>query len=223
MKEEYEVIERKDENGSSPPQVYMVVAINFKIPTYVKFLSQTDIKVGETVMVDGVKVYYKDAEIGAWSIFKRGDGLVIDTSYSIKYTGGYSIDGQILYVDSNFPEEIVVGGKKINTIETIGRHHECTEKWLIDDGYTYSYAHQIATKIERYYVESLGVSWNDYSNEVAKNLRDTYARKLSRSPVNLDLSPYVFSKDMDALKEIKESGGKVDVQLVGGGAPQEGY
>ncbi len=193
------------------------------MPTYVKCLSQTDIRVGETIFVEDTKVYYKDTEIGVWSVLKRADGLVIDTSYNIKYTGGYSVDGQILYIDSNFPREISVQGKKIDILDTIARHHECVEKWLIDDGYTYGYAHQIATKIERRYVESLGVSWYDYSNEIAKDLRDNYARKLSKSPPNLDLSPYVFSKDSNALKEIKESGGKVDILLEGGGAPQEGY
>lgn len=223
MKEDYEVIERKDENGPSPPQVYMLVAVNFRIPAYVKFLSQADIKVGDAIQVEGAKIYYKESEAGSWSSFKRGDGLIIDTSYNIKYTGGYSADGQVIYIDSLFPKEVAVQGRKIDTLEAIGRHHECTEKWLIDDGYTYSYAHQIATKIERYYIESLGVSWTEYSNEIAKKLRETYSRKLVRSPANLDQSPYVFSKDVDALKEIKESGGKVDVQLVEGGAPQEGY
>ena len=45
---------------------------------------------------------------------------------------------------------------------------------IIDDAYEYAYAHEIATKIEREYVESLGVNWDDYCKEVNKNLHEVY-------------------------------------------------
>ena len=76
----------------------------------------------------------------------------------------------------------------------------------MDDAYEYPYAHMIATKIEREYVESVGVSWERYCEEVDKNLRNTYKLKVERSPESLDLTPYIYSRDSEALKEIRQSG-----------------
>ena len=90
-------------------------------------------------------------------------------------------------------------------MESIDRHHEVTEKWLIDDAYEYAYAHEIATKIEREYVESLGVNWDDYCKEVNKNLHEVYMSKAEKTPSDLDLAPYFYSKDEKALKEIRET------------------
>ncbi len=90
-------------------------------------------------------------------------------------------------------------------LESIGRHHELTEKWLIDNDYEYPYAHEVATEVEKQYIESLGVNWNDYNKEVNKLLHSNYSKKLKRSPSDLDISPYIYSHDNNAIKEIRDS------------------
>ena len=63
----------------------------------------------------------------------------------------------------------------------------------------------MATGIEKKYVESLGVEWKDYCDEVDKNLRNVYRRTLGKSPSSLDLAPYLYCRDQEALKEIRKS------------------
>ncbi|EFD92912.1 MAG: hypothetical protein BJBARM5_0285 [Candidatus Parvarchaeum acidophilus ARMAN-5] len=203
--EEYEVIEhvKKDENASN--NIFLIVAINYIIPTYVKFESEQDFKAGEKVSIDNNAVFYKNSKVGEVKIFKSAADIEVDTNYDIKYTGGYSVDGKKVYLDKNFPKFIDVDGKKIDTIESIAKHHEMSEKWMIDDAYEYAYAHEVATKIEREYVESIGVNWDAYCKEVNKNLHAVYNTKADDTPSDLDLSPYFYSKDEKALKEIRET------------------
>jgi hypothetical protein len=81
----------------------------------------------------------------------------VNTGYDIKYTGGYSLDGKTIYLDEHFPKNLSVEGKNVSTIESIGLHHELPEKWLSDMGFEYPYAHEVATGIEKKYVESMGI------------------------------------------------------------------
>ena len=202
---DYEVIfHRKLDQSYS--QRYAVVGINYEKPTYVKAIVRTDLKRGERFSVDqDDSVIYEGRKIGSVVDFKDGDEIKVNTDYDIKYTGGYSVDGKTVFLDEHFPRFIEVDGKKIDTTVSIDRHHEIPEKWLSDNAFEYPYAHEIATKIEREYVESLGVNWDDYCREVDRQLREVYRRKLQKSPKDLDLAPYFYSRDKEALKEIRDS------------------
>ena len=205
--EDYEVIEHIKEKSTQPGK-FRVVALNYKEPSYAKIESNQDVKVGTLLQVDlqSNKVFLNKQEIGFLTSLRTGRDVKIDTNHDIKYTGGYSIDGKKVYLDEHFPKTLEIDGKTVDTRESIGRRHELVEKWLVDDAYEYPYAHMIATKIERQYVESLGVSWERYCEEVDKNLRNTYKLKVERSPESLDLTPYIYSRDSEALKEIRQSG-----------------
>ena len=185
-----------------------MVALNYKEPSYAKIESNQDVNVGMLLQVDpqSNKVFLNKQEIGFLTSLRTGKDVKIDTNHDIKYTGGYSIDGKKVYLDEHFPKTLEIDGKTVDTRESIGRRHELVEKWLVDDAYEYPYAHMIATKIERQYVESLGVSWERYCEEVDKNLRNTYKLKVERSPESLDLTPYIYSRDSEVLKEIRQSG-----------------
>lgn len=200
--EEFEVVEHvidKDEKG------YLVVAIDFKDPKYVRVLASEEPKAYTTLQIEGDKVFYRDKEIG--KVIERKDSreIKVSTDYDIKYTGGYSLDGKTIYLDEHFPKVLKVEGKEVSTIESIGLHHELPEKWMSDIGYEYPHAHEIATGIEKKYVESQGVTWKGYCNEVDRNLRLVYKNKLGKSPSSLDLAPYLYCRDREALKEIRES------------------
>ncbi len=203
--EDYEVIEHLKVGSKTADNKFIIIAINYKEPTYVKFESQQDFKMGDTVQIDNMDVFLDQKKIGEVKEIKHGNDVKIDTRYDIKYTGGYSMDGKKVYLDEHFPKVIIVDGKNVDTVESIDRHHEITEKWLIDDAYEYAYAHEVATKIEREYVESLGVNWDNYCKEVNKNLHEVYSAKAEKTPSDLDLAPYFYSKDEKALKEIRET------------------
>lgn len=200
--EEFEIVEHvPDKSGKG----YLIAAIDFNGPKYVRIQAQEEPKAYTIVRIEGSKAFYGQKEIGT-VIERRDSGEVsVNNKYDIKYTGGYSLDGKTIYLDEHFPKTLNVEGKVISTEESIGLHHELPEKWMSDIGYEYPHAHEIATGIEKKYVESQGVTWKGYCTEVDKNLRFVYRNKLEKSPPSLDLAPYLYCRDREALKEIRES------------------
>lgn len=200
----FEVVEHVIDRNESDKEFY-IMAIDFKGPAYVKVRTKGVQKVGSMIEVDGDRVYLSGKEIGEVIERKDSKGIRLSTNFDIKYTGGYSLDGKTIYLDEHFPTTLKVEGKIISTLESIGLHHELPEKWMSDNGYEYPHAHEIATGIEKKYVESLGITWKGYCSEVDKNLRKVYRTQLQKSPPSLDLAPYLYCRDREALKEIRES------------------
>lgn len=200
--EEFEIVEHiSDKTGKG----YLVVAIDFMGPKYVRVLANEDPKAYTKINIEGDKAFYDGREIGKVIERKDSEEVKVNAKYDIKYTGGYSLDGKTVYLDEHFPKVLEVEGKEISTEESIGLHHELPEKWMSDLGYEYPHAHEIATGIEKKYVESQGVTWKGYCSEVDRNLRLVYSNKLQKSPPSLDLAPYLYCRDREALKEIRES------------------
>ena len=192
--------EKKSENGQ-----IIGLAVNYISPSMVKISLNKKLKVNSIVKIDNDIAYYQKKYIGKVLESRDVSELIINTDYSIKYTGGYSVDGKRIFLDKNFPKLIVVSNKIIDTVESIAKHHEVTEKWLVDFGYSYAYSHRLATSIEKDFIRFLKVKWEAYDKEVGKYLHENYNRKLENTPLDLDLLPYIESKDSKALKEIKDS------------------
>lgn len=201
---EYKVVEHITEKDGSKKK-FTVMAIEYLEPSYVKVRAEFLPKVGSILNVEGNNVTQDKRVIGTVIELKRARDVRVSLHYDIKYTGGYSMDGKTIYLDEHFPPFFKVEGKEVSTVESIGLHHELPEKWMSDNGYEYPYAHEIATGIEKMYVESLGVTWKGYCTEVDKNLRNVYSKILQRSPPSLDLAPYLYCRDREALKEIRQS------------------
>lgn len=201
---EYKVVEHITEKDGSKKK-FTVMAIEYLEPSYVKVRAEFLPKVGSILNVEGNNVTQDKRLIGTVIELKRARDVRVSLHYDIKYTGGYSMDGKTIYLDEHFPPFFKVEGKEVSTVESIGLHHELPEKWMSDNGYEYPYAHEIATGIEKMYVESLGVTWKGYCTEVDKNLRNVYSKILQRSPPSLDLAPYLYCRDREALKEIRQS------------------
>ncbi len=200
----YRVVEHiKDRSANG--HGFNVMAIDFKEPSYVKVKADSLPKVGSLLTVDDDRVSLDGKPLGRVSEKKSAEDVRVSLKFDIKYTGGYSMDGKTIYLDEHFPKFFTVEGKNVSTVESIGLHHELPEKWMSDNGYEYPYAHEIATGIEKMYVESLGVTWKGYCDEVDKNLRRVYSRLLEKSPPSLDLAPYLYCRDREALKEIRDS------------------
>ncbi len=200
--QQFEVIEHRDDKVKNQHIVY---CINYVDPTFIEGDVDTPLEKGDLVMVDDGKIYNENRVIGKILKSKSSRDVRISTDYDIKYTGGYSLDGKTIYLDEHFPHFMQVEGKTIDAAKSIGLHHELPEKWFSDEKYEYPYAHEIATGIEKQYVESLGVTWKGYSNEVDRNLRNVYKRELGKSPSSLDLAPYLYCRDQETLKEIRKS------------------
>ncbi len=199
--QDYQIVEQsRNEN-----QKYISAAINFLKPTYIRIITSVPLKVDDKIQIDQNKVMKDNNAIGEVILYKSDDEVALNTEYDIKYTGGYSNDGKVIYLDKDFPKELIFNGKIVYPIISIGLHHELPEKWLIDDAYEYPYAHKIATMVEREYVEYLGINWDDYSKEVNKNLALISSKKLQKSPPNLDLSPYTYDHNTNALEEIRKT------------------
>lgn len=201
---EYKVVEHITEKDGSKKK-FTVMAIEYLEPSYVKVRAEFLPKVGSILNVEGNNVTQDKRVIGTVIELKGAQDVRVSLHYDIKYTGGYSMDGKTIYLDEHFPPFFKVEGKEVSTVESIGLHHELPEKWMSDNGYEYPYAHEIATGIEKMYVESLGVTWKGYCTEVDKNLRNVYSKILQRSPPSLDLAPYLYCRDREALKEIRQS------------------
>ncbi|MEM3178226.1 MAG: hypothetical protein QXT36_03530 [Candidatus Micrarchaeaceae archaeon] len=209
--DEYEVIEHRLKanggpgNGGDSQRITIIKALNFKLPTCISFSSSIDLQVDTKIHADENVVYADNKAIGEVASKQCGTDVAVNSNYDIKYTGGYSKDGKVIYIDRDMPKTIKIGDKDVDLIQSIALHHEVVEKWLIDDAYDYQYAHAIATRIEKEYIESLGINWDSYDAEVGKVLRQIYSKKLKTSPKNLDLTPYLATNDQDTLKEIRES------------------
>lgn len=201
---EYKVVEHITKKDGSKKK-FTVMAIEYLEPSYVKVRAEFLPKVGSILNVEGNNVTQDKRVIGTVIELKRAQDVRVSLHYDIKYTGGYSMDGKTIYLDEHFPPFFKVEGKEVSTVESIGLHHELPEKWMSDNGYEYPYAHEIATGVEKMYVESLGVTWKGYCTEVDKNLRNVYSKILQRSPPSLDLAPYLYCRDREALKEIRQS------------------
>jgi len=200
----FEVLEHMKENKGKSRK-FIITAIDFLEPTYVKVETETNLEKGTLIQVDGKQAFHDGTKIGDVVIRKDGNEVRVSTAFDIKYTGGYSLDGKTVYLDEHFPVTLKFGDKVIDSRESIGLHHELPEKWLSDDAYEYPYAHEMATGIEKKYVEHNGVTWKEYCSEVDRNLRNVYSRKLGKTPASLDLAPYLYCRDREALKEIRES------------------
>ena len=196
-----EHVKERNANGHS----FNVMAIDFIEPSYVKIKADLLPKVGSVVTIEGENAIMNGEVLGKVIETKKAEDVRVSVKFDIKYTGGYSMDGKTIYLDEHFPKFFTVEGKEVSTVESIGLHHELPEKWMSDNGYEYPYAHEIATGIEKMYVESLGVTWKGYCEEVDRNLRKVYSRLLEKSPPSLDLAPYLYCRDREALKEIRES------------------
>jgi hypothetical protein len=101
-------------------------------------------KVGSILNVEGSSVIQDGKITGTVVETKKAEHVRVNLYYDIKYTGGYSMDGKTIYLNELFHTFFKVEGKEVSNVESIGIHHELPEKLMSDNGYEYSYAHEIA-------------------------------------------------------------------------------
>lgn len=140
------------------------------------------------------------------------DELKVVTGVDIPYTAGYSKDGKTVYIDRDVPETIKIkahngtGTVEINLWKAFAVH-EMTEKSLEDEPayWPYEWSHEVATRAERLYVESVGADWNDYNAKTEKMVNAILKRgDYKNIPKDLDPEPYEQEGDEDLLEENDE-------------------
>ena len=198
MMDEYTIVWRNRFEGK-----YTVCAVGYRRAVYAVIKTGIKLAVGSVVYRSGGTFYFKKKAAGKAVFVRHGLGVGIDLSYDIKYIGGYSKDGRVVFLDRRFPKSHIFSSKKISLIESVARRHEVVEKWMIDDGFSYEHSHRVATGVERRYVESRGVAWKEYDQWCRKEIRKITSMPLSRSPRSLDLTPY--HDNIEALSEIKRT------------------
>ena len=87
--------QKKSENGR-----VIALALNYISPSMVKILLTKKLKVNSIVQIDNDIAYYKKKYIGKVLETRNAEDITINTDYSIKYTGGYSVDGKRIFLET---------------------------------------------------------------------------------------------------------------------------
>lgn len=119
---------------------------------------------------------------------------VINKEYDLPYLGGYSKDGNTIYIDRHFPETVTLeedGHKyEFNAIQHIC-DHERFEKAVMDVlGWSYKHAHEAANGYERRGVLKAGLPWQKYNASLDPFIKADEHEKLQKVPPDLDMAPY---------------------------------
>jgi hypothetical protein len=127
----------------------------------------------------------------------------IDRDYEVPYVGGSSWDGKHVYLDRRLPKSFVLKDGRTMRPDKYLKRHEDVEKHLEDQGYSYAYAHEMATKAEREDVEADGYPWQEYQDWALGQVKKL--RRLNGEvPKDIDTQPDSDSKDYDMLRSIKK-------------------
>lgn len=136
---------------------------------------------------------------------KATQGYSINRDYDLPYLGGYSQDGNTIYLDRHLPTELKAGSIDFSPDDFVPIH-EHIEKAVIDGlGYKYAPAHEIATGIERRAVIAAGLNWNAYSAALQPYIKADEVEKIQKAPPDLDTTPYEGDKAL--LNRLKEAQG----------------
>lgn len=128
--------------------------------------------------------------------------IKINKKYHVPYIAGYNLAGTIIYIDSRVPD--VLPGTKIK-LEKYLLIHELTEQHLEDTlKFDYQSAHHAAEA-----AEMASFEWDGHGKHKSeylkfyKDLEKLCRLKFDRIPADLDLEPYIDSKDNELLKRMK--------------------
>lgn len=119
----------------------------------------------------------------------------VDKTHDVPFLGGMSKDGKTVYIDRHLPALITIGHKKVNVLPYI-LVHERTEKAIMDQmGYTYSSAHNLATKAEHRKVREHGLKPADYEKALKPYIKADEHEKITKPPPDLEPRPYLQESD----------------------------
>ncbi|HET6252247.1 MAG TPA: hypothetical protein VFE47_31465 [Tepidisphaeraceae bacterium] len=136
-------------------------------------------------------------------ILKR---IHLDRDHDIPYLAGYSVDRTKIYIDRHLEKHFVDHKGHQHVVDRFLILHEAAEKAMIDNwGLHYQHAHQIALRAEEAAVRAAGIEWRDYDRFMQQWIKTADSNKLTKVPMNLDLTPYLDENDHDLIKAMQRA------------------
>jgi hypothetical protein len=130
----------------------------------------------------------------------------LDRDHDIPYLAGYSVDRKKIYIDRHLQKCYKDKSGKIHDVDRFLILHEATEKAMIDSwGLHYQHAHQIALRAEEAAVRAAGLEWREYDQFMQQWIKTADSDKLSKVPIDLDLTPYLDENDGELIKVMQRA------------------
>lgn len=136
------------------------------------------------------------------AIIKRDSLLCVD--FDVPYLAGYSRDGTTIYIDRDFrPMMTTSTGRVIDTRRFLFLHEAVEKAMLTAFGLRYQHAHQIALRIEQAAVRAEDLGWEEYDRFMQSQVKEADEDTSLKLPPDLDLTPYVDSRDTPILARMR--------------------
>ena len=130
----------------------------------------------------------------------------LDREHDIPYLAGYSVDRKKIYIDRHLEKNFIDHRGQCHEVDKFLILHEATEKAMIDCwGLHYQHAHQIALRAEEAAVRAAGIEWHDYDHFMQQWIKRADSDKVTRVPINLDLTPYLDENDIELIKAMQRA------------------
>jgi hypothetical protein len=120
---------------------------------------------------------------------------VVD-KYSVPYAGGYSEDGQTIYIDYTVPDYFTTYAGEQYPLRSILEHHEASEMYyMFHKGMDFNTAHKLAIQDDIALMTKLGIPIDEYYGKLHEivefNLYMWSKRHTTDLPPDLDMRPYI--------------------------------
>lgn len=130
----------------------------------------------------------------------------LDRNHDIPYLAGYSVDRTKIFIDRHLEKQFVDRHGVSHDVDRFLILHEATEKAMIDCwGLHYQHAHQIALRAEEAAVRAAGIEWHNYDCFMQQWIKRADSGKISKVPINLDLTPYLDENDNELIKVMQRA------------------
>ena len=130
----------------------------------------------------------------------------LDRDHDIPYLAGYSVDGSKIYIDRHLQKVFTDHQGHQHEVDKFLVLHETVEKAMIDcRKLHYQHAHQIALRAEEAAVRAAGIEWRDYDRFMQQWIKRADSGKITRVPMNLDLTPYLDENDGELIKVMQKA------------------
>lgn len=131
--------------------------------------------------------------------------VIINNTYDVPYTAGYSMDGKTIYIDRKLPLNFVDSRGQTVPVYRYLIVHEVTEKALKDElGFSYNEAHSIAMGAEMHACTMDGINYDEYYTFIGKYVKiDIKPEDFNTIPPDLDIQPYIEDGLIDVVNKIK--------------------
>ncbi len=132
--------------------------------------------------------------------------LLIDNTYDVPYLAGYNVAGTVIYWDRKVPRVFPVGkeGTDVDILPFVVLHETVEQHIEEVFGFKYGKSHLIAIGAERVAVTESGLDWDTYNKHFHYWI-EKCRREFSHTPPDLDMQPYIDSKDIEIINRMRVS------------------